>query len=264
MNTLGLLFPYFLMNVKNFAVDRGSFITYGLTILCRQIIGVSFIWIVFTKIPTIAGWSFNEVLFLIGFFETVQGLFFLLFAWTLWFPSKYIVRAELDLVLTLPIPSYLAVFLREFGRSVMEILSPLFGIVIMIVAVMGMPNKLSLVDIPLIGIYSLAGAFLIGGIATSMTCISFWHKGASSWMSAINSILDLGKYPLSIYSNSIRFFLTYIIPLGFISFFQGASLLRPRSYLLKGIASVPIALLVFGVGIFIWKRGLLKYDSSGH
>lgn len=73
---------------------------------------------------------------------------------------------------------------------------------------------------------------------------------------------DFSKYPVSIYGKPIKFLLTYIIPFSLTSYY-------PASYLLTGKNLHYIGWVIFTsfflflIAIFVWKKGIRKYESSG-
>jgi ABC-2 type transport system permease protein len=78
-------------------------------------------------------------------------------------------------------------------------------------------------------------------------------------------MIDFAKYPLSAYTRPIQFVLTWLIPLAFISYYPAAVLLgkplaQPWIGYLAPLAGPAAAVCALG----LWKRGLLRYQSSGH
>src|ERR1041385_6246529 len=47
---------------------RADFIISAIGMIARNVTGIFVFWVLFTTIPTLAGWSFNELLFIYGFY----------------------------------------------------------------------------------------------------------------------------------------------------------------------------------------------------
>lgn len=85
MRYLKLYGRYLAQQLKASMADRGDFLVGFLTLLLYQGLTVAFIGVIFLNVPEIRGRRFAEVLFILGFFHVTTGLFYLHFAWTLWF-----------------------------------------------------------------------------------------------------------------------------------------------------------------------------------
>ena len=244
-------------------VDRGNFFIYFITIFLHQLMGLIFIWVIFDKTPMLLGWSLFEVVFIYGFFQMVTGIFYFLFAWTLWFPQTYLVQRKMDLILPCPLSPFFHVFLQEIGKSIMEIISPILGLAIMGVSI----AKLNLHITPLFMlkiIYgTISGVFLLAGIFTLFTSISFWVRSTSSFTTLFMNFMNFGQYPITIYNIVFRTILTWIIPIGFIAFYPSASILRPSQFGNYIWIALPLALFFFSCGLSLWNSGLKKYESAG-
>jgi ABC-2 type transport system permease protein len=77
------------------------------------------------------------------------------------------------------------------------------------------------------------------------------------------NLIAFGRYPLSIYSGFIQFFLSWIIPFGFATFYPSARLLDRAEF--RGYAPlVPVVTAGFlGLALFVWSRGVRHYASTG-
>lgn len=64
---LRLYVRYLSQNVKSLMSYRADFILGFLGFLGNQLLGVAFIGFVFAAVPSLAGWSFDEILFIYGF-----------------------------------------------------------------------------------------------------------------------------------------------------------------------------------------------------
>ena len=74
-------------------------------------------------------------------------------------------------------------------------------------------------------------------------------------------------YPLSMYPEAMQFILTYLIPVGWISFYPVSALLGKGS----AYSAMPVPLITLGVGIVVmliagayFDMGLRKYESAGN
>ncbi|MDD2889755.1 MAG: ABC-2 family transporter protein [bacterium] len=263
MSRISLLFKFLTKNTKEFMVDKENFFIYFFTILLQQGTGLIFIWVIFDKIPFIVGWSLYEVVFIYGFFQVITGIFYFLFAWTLWFPDAYLINRKMDIILSCPLPAYYHVFLQEIGKSAMEIISPILGFVILGIAISHLSLDITVLFIVKIIIGIISGTLLLAGIFTIFTSISFWVKSRISFTSVLMSFMDFGQYPITIYSNILRLILTWVVPFGFIAFYPSASILKPLKFGNYIWVGFPVAVVFFLFGLLLWNAGLKRYESAG-
>ena len=86
----------------------------ALGMLFSQVIQLLFLGIIFSQIPDLEGWSFNEILFIYGFSLIPKGIDHLFFD-NLWMIGYHIVnKGEFDKYLTRPINSLFYVTVEKF------------------------------------------------------------------------------------------------------------------------------------------------------
>ena len=97
---------------------------------------------------------------------------------------------------------------------------------------------------------------------------SFWTKSANDFGQYTQEVFDkTTMYPISMYPEAIQFILTYIIPIGWVSFYPVSSLLGgysngPMKY--AALFTLLIGIAVMAVAGLFFKFGLRKYESAGN
>ncbi|MDA0175098.1 ABC-2 family transporter protein, partial [Solirubrobacter taibaiensis] len=91
---------------------RGDFIVGLLSDLSLQAVNLIFILVVFGHTQALKGWSREEVIFIYGFFLVPFAIFSAFF--NIWdFNDRYIIKGEMDRVLTRPIHSLFQIILER-------------------------------------------------------------------------------------------------------------------------------------------------------
>lgn len=261
---LRLGFEFLIKNIKEFFIDKENFILYFFTILFYQFLFIVFIYAIFRYVPNIRGWSFFEILFIFGFFNIVSGIFYLIFAWTLWFPTKYLLTGKFDVLLLLPINSFLGVLLEELGRSVSEIITVFLGIIYVIFAVLNLDINFTLTSLFYFLMNILSGVLILGGIFTIFTSLSFFFKSKTPVVTPLIYFMEFAQYPINIFNKGLRIFLTYIFPIAFAGFFPAASIIRPCEYKIFQYLTFLVSIFVFFISIILWNLSIKKYESAGN
>jgi ABC-2 type transport system permease protein len=79
----------------------------------------------------------------------------------------------------------------------------------------------------------------------------------------VYNMLTFGRYPLDIYNPFIKFFLSWIVPFGFASFYPAASVLREGAYRVYAWLIPVVTVAFLGLAITVWNRGVRNYSSTG-
>ncbi len=116
----------------------------------------------------------------------------------------------------------------------------------------------------------LIGATLIrGGIYILLGSTSFHTRSAVDFGQYTQEIMDkTTMYPISMYPESLQFILTFLIPIGWVSFYPVSGLLGIGNGLVNGLLA-PILTLLIGILMMLlagayFKAGLKKYESAGN
>ena len=258
---LELLFAYFLQYAKVRLSYRADFLIGVATSLAATLFALGFVLVLFARVPQLAGWRFEEVLFLYGFSLIPFGLFNILSMNLYEFGSAYIVEGKFDRVLLRPIGSLFQVLFENFR---IESLHEVFiGLVAVIWATRRLGIHWNLLDVILLLLFGLCGGVIYIAVFLLLTTVSFWFEDRIGIHPPVWNMIAFGRYPLSIYSGFIQFFLSWVIPFGFASFYPSVRLLD-RAEFRNYAQLVPVVAAVFlGLALFAWNQGVRHYASTG-
>ncbi len=240
---------------------KGDFFVAFFTSIVATIAGYGFVLVLFTRIPQLKGWSFEEVLFIYGFSLIPMGLFNVISLNLYEFGNIYIIEGKFDRVLLRPVHSLFQILFENFRiESAQEIITGL-------VAVAYCANRLNipltfanLLSFPLL---ALCGAVIYACIFVMISSVSFWFEDRIGLSPPIYNMIAFGRYPITIYNVFIQFMLSWIIPFAFASFYPTVRYLG-RSEFQKEFYLVPVvALALMILTLFVWDRGVRQYKSTG-
>ena len=122
-----LFVEYFLQYAKVRMSYRGDFLISLATSMAATLFAMGFLVVLFMKTPTLAGWGFDEVLFLYGFSLIPYGIFNVVSLNLYEFGNNYIIEGKFDRVLLRPVSSLFQVLFESFRiESLHEVLIGLF------------------------------------------------------------------------------------------------------------------------------------------
>lgn len=224
---------------------------------------LGFVWLLFRQVPAIAGWGLWEVLFLYGLItlQTALGGFLCSGFWNI---PQYVRSGRLDQVLVRPLAPLLQMAtlhldFRNIGRLVI-------GIAALAQAISMLPLAWGAWQVAFF-VATLAGsALLLNSIFFLPRCLVFWTLSDTGRIADwLWNFIDFAKYPLSAYNRPLQFVLTCVIPLAFITYYPAATLLgKPLALPWLGWLAPCVGPCAAIGAAAVWRRGLARYQSSGH
>jgi len=260
LKAIKLWFYYRKMNILSAIEYRANFFLILLVSSFEQIGQVLLLVILFNQIDYINGWGFGEVLLLSASATLVSSIVLIIIAGLGSIPYE-IRTGELDILLARPKSLYLQ--LAGSRLWLIDIGTLIGGIIKFIIAIVYISISPSLIDIVLYFIALISGIVILIALTTITMSITFFSTKVRNFFFVLYRSLGLGEYPLEIYGSGIVFLLTFILPLGFISYYPAQALLH------KGVYSqftlfAPIIAIVFSlIASYIWSKGVRRYTSTG-
>jgi len=258
---LRLLALYFAQYTKVRLAYKGDFFIAVFSSMTATILGFGFVLILFSKIPRLQDWSFYEVLFLYGFSLIPLG-FFNVLSWNLYeFGDVYIIQGRFDRILLRPVDTLFQVLFEKFRlESMQEVIT---GVAVVALCTRRLKIEWGAVDLLWFPVMILCGTVIYFAVFLLLTAVSFWFEDRVGIVPPIYNMLTFGRYPLTIYNLYIQFFLSWIIPFAFASFypvthFLGREAFAPLFHL------VPVVTLAFAIlARIVWNNGVRNYSSTG-
>lgn len=251
-----------LQHLKAILAYQADFAIMVVAAILTQVLGFVFLWVVYERIPDIQGWDFWEVACiyaLIFFTEGVASFFFE----GVWRISSLVNRGELDLYLVRPVSPLLQVLSGSVGMNGLG--NMLTGGLIITQALRHVTFEWSIQKALMALVLFLSAIIIRTSINLASCSIVFWtHSPGNAFPFMIHSLCDFAKFPLTIYSLGVQVFVAVIVPYAFISFFPAAYLFDKPTWGPLGLLSPLVALYCAGVSIWIFRRGLLRYESVGN
>lgn len=257
-----LMLEYLKNYVKTRLTYRADFWVEVLSDLLQQGLNLVLILIMFQHTNLLGGWSQSEVIFVYGFFMIPYGIFSAFFS--IWnFSERYIVKGEMDRVLTRPAHSLFQVLLENVDPP--SLFGSIVGAIIMAVCWNDLGLVLHWTDIFVFVVLVIGAVLIYGGIYTALSAISFFSDSPTGIVPLMYNIQNYGRYPVNIYNKIIRFALTWILPFAFVGIIPASYFLEAKEDNIAQLALLTpvMGLIVFGIGLTVWNIGVKKYRGAG-
>ena len=176
---------------------------------------------------------------------------------------RRIIDGGLDKFLVRPMNTLFAVLFEQV--SVVYYLEELIASVVMIALVIAHYSISIQMTNAIMGVLVLMfGVMIYNCVYGTVTFLAFWFGQVGTFRAIIFGLAESKQYPLSIFPNGLRLFLTYIIPVAFISYYPAAIFLgkiRVNVVLLGKM--LVLMLVVFTLFNLVWHKGLKRYEANG-
>jgi ABC-2 type transport system permease protein len=240
-------------------------VSWLLMIPTQYFAGVWMLRIIVDRFQPLEGWAFDDLAFLYGLGLLSHGLVVVFFIPT-WGTEFAVIRGEFDRLLLRPMNVFFQFITGYFNFIGLIDLIP--GVVIFLYAAHAVDFSWGPGNVVKLALVVIGGLFIRGSLYTIVGAVAFWTKRSRNLISMSVATLErTTMYPLTLYPHAVQAVLTFLFPIGFISFYPAESFLGKTSSLELplGIAIwTPIAGIVcMAVAYTIFKMGLRKYESAG-
>lgn len=230
------------------------------------VVGFATIQFVVQEFGQINGWSYGQLAVLYGLSVISHALSMIFFVQG-WFMGYYVIEGEFDRFLTRPMSVLYQFFFTQINIFGITDLVP--GILVFIYGCIKTQFVWSMKNILCILIMLIGATLIRGGIYIILGTSSFFTRSANDFGQFTQEIFDkTTMYPISMYPESFQFILTYIIPIGWVSFYPVSSILGigDTSAMFTGAVgfTLLIGILVMLVAGLYFNFGLKKYESAGN
>lgn len=228
------------------------------------IVGFATIKFVVDQFGTLAGWGYRELSFLYGLSVLSHGLAVMFFIQT-WYMGKFIIRGQFDQFLLRPMNVLFQFLFKDFNLIGISDLIP--GMIVFIYGCYHVHFQCSISNIILLAATVAGGTLIRGAVWILCGSLSFWTKSTTGYVNFTNELFDrVTMYPLTIYPRPVQWLFTFLLPLGWITFYPAGDLLGKQA----GEIPVPMALVTFGIGVLmfglgsaVFMAGTRNYESAG-
>ncbi|MBI4015888.1 MAG: ABC-2 family transporter protein [Candidatus Aenigmarchaeota archaeon] len=260
MRAIELTKAYLRINVLEWMEYKWDFLIGVLSMLFMEITPAIFIWALFSRIQAVNGWSFGQILFIIGLAGMATAIWRVFFT-GFWNFDRFIRMGGLDRTLLYPINPLLhinAVSVWADGLG-----NVIASAIILSYASAAAGIHWTALSLLLFFIVSVSASLILMALTVIPALAAFWTMRSAVFAEIIWHFKKFLDYPLDIYGTAITFFMTFILPLGFVNFYPAQIFLGTGKYMELAFLSPLVALILIGLTILVWKQGLKVYASTG-
>lgn len=220
---------------------------------------------IFSHVPALAGWSFEQVAFLYA----VAGMSFAitdLLVGNLDSLATMVKRGDIDVILTRPLGSLMQVVASEFalrrlGKGIQSV-----AVLVWVFSAAEIPWSAGRVGMLVVTI--IVGAVIYAAVWVAFAAITFFSVDSIEVVNAFTYGGNyLASYPLGVFSAWLRRFLAFVVPIAFVAYFPALYILDRPDPLgfppFLRFAGPAVALGTVVVARAAWRFAIRHYRSTG-
>ena len=252
---------YLAQFVKSRLSYRADFVIDIVAVLIALSVHLVFLGVVYSKVQSLQGWTFQQLLFIYGFSLIPLGIFNV-FSTNLWeFSDGYLIEGRFDRVLLRPMNPLFQILFESLN------LASLGEVVIGCLIVAGTGAALGitpvLLDLLLFPILILSAAAIYLGVFLLMTSLSFWFEDRLGIGAPIYNVVRFARYPVNIFHPIVRVIISWVVPFAFAAFYPASHFLREHEYRWFAALTPLVALIVMTAATTVFAVGTKRYRSTG-
>jgi ABC-2 type transport system permease protein len=266
MDGLRLYVRYAAASVRGQMQYPASFLMASVGQFAATVIEMVGVWVLFSRFGQIKGWGFGEVAV---FYGVVNAAFALADAPTRGFDifgPQFVKTGDFDRLLLRPRATALQLLgyelrLTRVGRLAQGLLVLAIGAHMTHLA--WTPRAVLLLVAAL-----SSGMALFAGLLVLQATLAFWTVESLEVANVLTyGGVEAAQYPLNVYADWLRNFLTYVVPIGCVAYYPVVGLLGrhdPMGAPDWFLAASPVFGFIFlGAALWIWGFGVRRYTSTG-
>jgi viologen exporter family transport system permease protein len=238
---------------------RVEFLVRGVLALFWTVWSLVPLLVVYGRRDSVAGWSFDEALVVMGWFTLVKGILEGAVNPSLIQVVEHIRKGTLDFVLLKPADAQFLVSTAKFEPW--RVVDVAGGLVIFAVAFHRMGRVPSATAVAASVVLLVCATVLLYSLWIIVVSAAFFVVKVDNLSFLFISIYDAARWPSSVFQGTLRFVFTFVIPLALLTTFPAQALLGRLGA--REVALVAAGALAFSVfARAVWLRSIVRYTSA--
>lgn len=262
----GVYREYWRINILTTLEYRENFLMWLGFMVIYHGSAVATLYIILRQFPSMNGWDFRQMAFLYALWMVAHALHNTLFSAVADIP-EHIREGSFDRTLIRPLDALFATIATP-GQIFPDEL--ILALLYFVAATWYSGVRIDVVFVFFVPLVVIGGALIDLAINLIIATLAFWfvRVDALRWI-ALQLEAEFTRYPIGIYSRSVRLLITFVLPFAFMNYFPAAYFLGksnvafglpPAVGLLAPLIGLAFVALAYG----FWRIGLNRYQGVGH
>lgn len=246
--------------IKSRLQYRADFVVASLGMVVTTVVTIVLFWVLFRSVPDIAGWTFDELLFIYGFYLLAIS------------PMQVLFDAMWSLRMDVTEGAFIKYYFRPLNMmfyyvserfDLKGISQVAIGVVVLVSASARLDLEWDVVSVLLL-VGVLIGASLVQiGIIVTAASMAFWMTDSWPVLSFAWRLREFAPYPITIMSGFMRILLTYVLPVAFIAFYPASTFVRSGDVPWQAAIAPLVGVAAFLGSYRVWRAGTDRWSGTG-
>jgi ABC-2 type transport system permease protein len=214
----------------------------------------------FGQTSELGGWSFWEVVSLLGVFNAVAGVVEAVLRPNIGRLVQLVRQGSLDFILVKPVDPQFQISFRRL--VIWHVTDVVFGLALMAFAVTRMAQAPAPGAILAFGLSFAAGVAIVYSLWLALMTLAFWFVAVENLAVLFDALFESARFPVSAYPGALRFVLVYLLPMAWITTVP-PSILTGRTGISTALVAAGVALATLALTRVLWRVALGRYTSAG-
>jgi ABC-2 type transport system permease protein len=256
LRLLGVFYKYSLLGELEYRVDLIANVVMSVFWLAWAVIGVT---VFFMYADKMGDWSYPEVLMVVALFTLFNGLMEAFLRPNIGSVIDQIRDGTFDFVRLKPVNVQ---FLASFRNIVVwHLIDVVIGIGLIAYALAQLRIVPSPAQIALFVLMLLTAMIIVYTLWLTIASLAFWFVRLDNITELFYGFYEAGRYPVTIYRGIVRAFLTFVVPVAFVTTFPASALLG-RLDQATVLIGVTFGIVSFLLASRFWRFALRHYSSA--
>jgi ABC-2 type transport system permease protein len=238
---------------------RVEFIAEGALAILWMVVALVPVLVVFGTRTAVEGWTFPEMLLVLGWFVALKGILEGAVSPSLMAVIEHIRKGTLDFVLLKPADAQLLVSVAKLEPW--RIVDLAGAAVIFAYAFGKLGRAPTAGEIAAAFAMLLAALLVLYSIAILVVSIAFFAVRVDNLLYLFQSIFDVARWPSSIFRGVLAILFTYVLPLALMTTYPALALLG-RLRPLTGLGALFGTLVFAAFARLVWSLSIRRYTSA--
>ena len=239
---------------------RANFVAALLGTLFSLALAMLTVALFFRQTTRLGGWSFWEVVVLLGVFNALSGVVETWLRPAMGQLVEDVRSGALDLVLARPVEPQLFVSFRRL--DLWRITDVVLGLALSLYALVRLGRVPGVVEVLSFLVALPAAAVVVYAIWLALMSLAFWFVSVQNLSVLFDAVFEAARYPVSAYPGALRFLFVYLLPIAWTTTVP-ASALTGRLGPGFALAGALVAALALALTRLFWRLALSRYTSAG-
>ncbi len=216
--------------------------------------------VLFTNIPSLAGWSLEELVFVYGFYMLAMvpnGVFFQ----NVWQLPWQVRRGDFIKYYFRPLNMMFYYMSEVIDINSLNAIPIGAGLMIWASVRLGIVWTAGRIVLTIILLFS--ASLIVCALMVASASTAFWLTNSHSLLNLVSRFRENARYPMSMYNTIIRFAFSFLLPIGFMAYYPSLLILRPVDAGFFPWMTPLIGGASFTLACLIWTKGARKWSGTG-